>query len=95
MLWNPHKRYAEGRELTCLHKVIELKTELQLETEQQIHFRSVIKLSALHDPLPLQTPMEDSDDVSTGPAQSESSSSKYSSALLCVRVMSETREVDS
>lgn len=37
--------------------------------------------------------MEDSD-VSTGVTQSESSSSKYSSALLCVRVMSE-KDTDS
>lgn len=28
------------------------KMELQLETEQQIHFRSVIKLYKLYDPLP-------------------------------------------
>lgn len=58
--------------------------ELQLETEQQIHFRSVIKLSELQGPT---NQMEDGDNVSTAPDQSESSSSKYSSALLSVRVM--------
>lgn len=35
------------------------KMELQLETEQQIHFRSVLKLFELH----ARNPVEDSDDV--------------------------------
>lgn len=68
------------------------KMELQLETAQQVHFRSVIKPQALWSSL---KQMEDSDGVRAGRAQSESSSSKYSSALLWVRVTSGTREINS
>lgn len=54
--------------------------------KQQIHFRFVINLYELHDPSELTG---NSFASAKSSAQSESSSSRYSSALLCVRVMSE------
>lgn len=56
--------------------------------KQQIHFRFVINLCELHDP---SEPTGNSlAAAETSAAQSESSSPRYSSALLCVRIMSES-----
>lgn len=70
------------------------KMELQLQTT---HFRLAEKRNKnSQSSTTSREPMEDCKDDLTElePAQSESSSSKYSSALLCVRVKSGTRETN-
>lgn len=54
MLWNLPRRDGRGGPRTEVFFAQNNGTKMELETEQQIHFRSVIKLSEL-------PPMEDSD----------------------------------
>lgn len=83
-LCNSHKCAAEGWERRCLNTLMELKWSYSWK-------QSCKSILSLYQSL-WNLIMEDCDGVETASAQSESSSSKYSSALLCARLMSERRE---
>lgn len=64
---------------------------MKLQSHSKSILGPVIKLCKYRDPP--KNPTEDVGNRLQGPAQSESSSSKYSSALLCVRTTPETQEM--